>query len=277
MRFVYFTKLLQGLDLRGMAAFLKEAGLAGPDLAVRPGYPVHPDNVLAELPNAAKLFRDEGLVIGMVTAPTNLIDAGAKAARDLFEACGKAGVPAIKIGYFPYQGKFDAALAEARRRMAAFAELASRTGVRACYHTHSGNNIGNNAAGLRMLLQDLDPHHAGAFLDTGHVAINGGPIRMELDLVRQWLSLIAIKDMAWEPLPPTPVSGSERGAGGRGWRTHVVPAGKGIVKWDEFAKAVKELGYNGTVSLHGEYETKDLAERKTLAKQELDFLKKLLS
>src|SRR5512145_181560 len=101
MRFVYFTKLLQGLDLAGMIGFLKEAGLDGADLAVRPGYPVHPDNALSELPAAAKLFRNEGLVIGLVTAPTNLIDAGAKAARDLFEACGKAGVRAIKIGYFP--------------------------------------------------------------------------------------------------------------------------------------------------------------------------------
>jgi sugar phosphate isomerase/epimerase len=260
MRYVYFTKLLQGLDVRGMIAFLKEAGLDGADLAVRPGYPVHPENALAELPNAAKQFRDDGLVIGLVTAPTNLIDAGAKAARDLFDACGRAGVPAIKIGYFPYQSKFDAALAEGRRRLASFAELAAKTGVRACYHTHSGNYLGNNAAGLRMLLHDLDPHHVGAFLDTGHVAVNGGPIRMELDLLRQWLFLIAIKDMAWEETK----------------RTHVVPAGKGIVKWDEFAKGVKECNFNGTLSLHGEYETKDLAERRELAKYELHFLKKLL-
>src|SRR5262249_46366594 len=175
MRYVYFTKSLQSLDVAGLIAFLKETGLDGADLAVRPGYPVTPGNVTAELPKAAKAFSDEGLVIGLVTAPTNLTDPESKPAVAIFEACGKAGVAAVKIGYFPYQGKFDAALADAQKRMAGFAKLAQKTGVRACYHTHSGNNLGNNCASLRLLLQDLDPHHVGAFVDTGHTAVNGGP------------------------------------------------------------------------------------------------------
>ncbi len=263
MRYVYFTKMLQGLDVPGMIAFLKEAGLDGADLAVRPGYPVTPDNAAAELPKAAKAFRDEGLVLGLLTAPTNLTDPTSAAARAIFDAGAAAGVPAVKVGYFPYQSKFDSALAEARRRMAGFSRLAERTGVKACYHTHSGNMLGNNAAGLRLLLQDLDPHHVGAFIDTGHTAINGGPIRYELEIVRPWLSLLAIKDMAWE-----------KGKGG--WQVRVVPAGGGIVRWDEAGQGVRECKFNGTVSLHGEYETKDLAERKALARQELELLEKHL-
>jgi sugar phosphate isomerase/epimerase len=264
MQFVYFTKMLQGLDVAGMIAFLKEVGLDGADLAVRPGYPVTPDNAGAELPRAMKAFRDEGLAIGLVTAPTNLTDPDASASRTIFEACAKAGVPAVKIGYFPYRGKIEADLPDARQHLAGFAKLAARTGVRACYHTHSGANLGNNAAGLRLLLEDLDPHHVGAFVDTGHTAVNGGPIRMELDLVRPWLSLLAIKDMLWEK-------------GKDGWRYRVVPAGEGIVRWNEVGQAVKDVRFNGTVSLHGEYETKDLDERKALAKQELALLKKHLA
>lgn len=261
MRFVYFTKLLQGQDVPGILAFLKETGLDGADLAVRPGYPVTPDNAATELPKAAKAFRDAGLVIGLLTAPTNLTDADSAAARTIFEAAAAVGVPAVKIGYFPYQGKFDAELTEARRRLAGFAKLAQRTGVKACYHTHSGNELGNNAAGLRLLLHDLDPHHVGAFVDTGHTAINGGPIRYELAIVRPWLSLLAIKDMVWE-----------KGKGG--WQARVVPAGGGIVRWNDVGQGVKECKFNGTVSLHGEYETKDLDERKALARQELAFLRK---
>src|SRR5262249_40088284 len=139
-----------------------------------------------------------GLTVGLVSAPTSLIDPAGRLARTLFDAAGKAGVPALKIGYFPYRGDFDAAVTDARKRLAEFARLAERTRGRACYHTHSGANLGNNAAGLRLLLNDLDPHHIGAFVDTGHTAINGGPIRMELDLLKAWLSLLAIKDMAWE-------------------------------------------------------------------------------
>src|SRR5262249_47512993 len=108
MRYVYFTKTLESLDIKGLIAFFKEVGLDGADLAVRPKHPVNPDNVAAELPKAVKAFHDQGLVIGLVTAPVTLTDPDSALARKLFEACGKAGVPAIKLGYFPYKPKFDA-------------------------------------------------------------------------------------------------------------------------------------------------------------------------
>src|SRR5207245_2983794 len=74
MRFVYFTKTLQGLDVKGLVAFCKDVGLDGADLAVRPGYPVEPANAATALPAAAKAFRDAGLTVGLVTAPTDLTD-----------------------------------------------------------------------------------------------------------------------------------------------------------------------------------------------------------
>jgi sugar phosphate isomerase/epimerase len=264
MHYVYFTKTLQGLDIPGLLAFFREVGLNGADLAVRPGYPVHPDNVTTELPRAARLFKEENRIIGLVTAPTGMIDADSKQAQSLFDACGRSGVPAIKIGYFGYKGRFDADLADARKRLAGFARLAAKTGVKACYHTHSGTFIGNNGAGLRLLLQDLDPHHVGVFADTGHLAVNGGPIRMELEMIRPWLSLVAIKDMAWQKTA-------------KGWTHHVAPAGDGIVRWDEVAQGLKDCGFRGTISLHGEYEAKDFAERKELARRELEYLKKRLA
>jgi sugar phosphate isomerase/epimerase len=261
MRYVYFTKLLKELDVKGLVAFCKECGLDGVDLAVRPEYPVNPDNAATALPEAARAFRDAGLTIGLVTLATNLNDPASKTAVALFEACAKAEVPAVKIGYFPYKAPFDEALKEARSRLTGFAKLAERTKVKACCHTHSGNYVGNNAASLRLLLHDLDPHHVGAFVDTGHTAVNGGPIRMELDLVRSWLTLVAIKDMLWE---------KDKG----GWKYSVVPAGHGIVRWADVAAGLKETKFNGTVSLHGEYETASLDERRKLAKEELALLKK---
>jgi sugar phosphate isomerase/epimerase len=261
MRYVYFTKTLQKLDLAGLIDFCKDTGLEGFDLAVRPGYPVTPDNAGKELPAAKKRFADAGLIVGLVTAPTTLTDPEGKQAAALFDACAKADVPAVKIGYFPYRAPFDKCLADARKKLAGFAKLAEKTKVKACYHTHSGAMLGNNAAGIRLLMQDLDPHHVGAFFDTGHTAINGGPARMELDLVRIWLSLVAIKDMVWAK-------------GKKGWTASVAPVGDGIVRWNEVAQGLKDCKYAGTISLHGEYEAKDLDERKKLAKAELAALKK---
>lgn len=261
MRYVYFTKMLRELDVAGLIDFCKETGLEGFDLAVRPGYPVTPANAAKELPAAAKKFKDAGLVIGLVTASTDLIDPEGKQAVALFDACAKSGVPAVKVGYFPYRAPFETSLRDGRKRMAGFAKLAEKTKVKACYHTHSGANLGNNAAGARLLMQDLDPHHVGVFFDTGHTAVNGGPVRMELDMVRSWLSLVAIKDAVWQKQKD-------------GWRWDVVPVGDGMVRWGDVAKGLKECRYSGTISLHGEYHTKDLAERKKLAKAELDALKK---
>jgi hypothetical protein len=39
---------------------------------------------------------------------------------------------------------------------------------------------------------------------------------------------------------------------------------------------LRDCRFNGTISLHGEYESKDLAERRRLAGQELALLKKVL-
>ena len=60
--------------------------IPGADMAVRPNYPVTPDNALTELPKAAKAFRDEGLFIGLVSTPTNLNDPDSAAAQMIFEA-----------------------------------------------------------------------------------------------------------------------------------------------------------------------------------------------
>src|SRR5690349_255007 len=68
MRFVYFTKTLHKLSLKELVSFCKEVGLDGVDLTVRPGHPVTPDNALTALPEAARLFKDAGLVVGLVTA-----------------------------------------------------------------------------------------------------------------------------------------------------------------------------------------------------------------
>jgi sugar phosphate isomerase/epimerase len=263
MRYVYFSKFLRELDLKGMARFCADIGLDGIDLTVRPGYPVTPDNAKAALSDAVKLFRDQGLVVGLVSAPTDMADPDGSVARSVFEAAGKAGVAAVKPGYSLYEPPFDACLKEARRRLAGFARLAEKSGVRVCYHTHSGPILGNNCASLRMLLEDSDPHHVGAYVDTGHTAVNGGPIGMELDTVRPWLSLIAIKDMAWEKHKD-------------GWTHQVVPAGQGIVRWDDVAAAVRQVKFSGTVSLHGEYVARDLEERRRLAREELALLKKVL-
>jgi sugar phosphate isomerase/epimerase len=206
-------------------------------------------------------MKQNKLDIPLVSAPTSLVDAESKDAKSLFEACALAGVPMIKIGYFTYKGSFNDDLQSARKKLQGFAKLAQQTKVKVVCHTHSGANIGNNAVSLKELLTDFDPHHVGAFADTGHLAVNGGPIKMELEILRPWLSIIAIKDILWEQAKGD-------------WAFKVMPAGSGIVRWNDVSKGIKDAKFQGTIVLHGEYEAASLPNRKDLAKKELAFLKK---
>lgn len=261
MQYIYFTKTLKDLAPSALVEFCKETGVDGLDLAVRPGYPIEPANVLLELPKFAAIMKQNKLDIPLVSAPTSLVDAESKEAKSLFEACALAGVPMIKIGYFTYKGNFTDDLQAARKKLQGFSKLAQQTKVKVVYHTHSGANIGNNAVSLKELLTDFDPHHVGAFADTGHLAVNGGPIKMELEILRSWLSIIAIKDILWEQAKGD-------------WAFKVMPAGSGIVRWNDASKGIKDAKFQGTIVLHGEYEAASLPNRKELAKKELAFLKK---
>jgi sugar phosphate isomerase/epimerase len=260
MQYIYFTKTLKDLAPSALVEFCKETGVDGLDLAVRPGYPIEPANVLLELPKFAAIMKQNKLDIPLVSAPTSLVDAESKEAKSLFEACALAGVPMIKFGYFTYKGNFSDDLQAARKKLQGFSKLAQQTKVKAVYHTHSGTNIGNNAVSLKELLTDFDPHHVGAFADTGHLAVNGGPIKMELEILRPWLSIIAIKDILWEQAKGD-------------WAFKVIPAGSGIVRWNDVSKGIKDAKFQGTIVLHGEYEAASLPNRKDLAKKELAFLK----
>ena len=57
MQFIYFTKTLKELAPLALVEFCKETGVDGLDLVVRPGYPIEPGNVLAELPKFAAIMK----------------------------------------------------------------------------------------------------------------------------------------------------------------------------------------------------------------------------
>lgn len=240
MRFVYFTKSMPAFLAEDWSAWCLEYRIDGLDMAVRSGFPVNPDNVGNTLPKWADILAKNKLHIALVTAPTDLTNPEDKRARNIFRACKNAGVPAIKIGYFGFLGSYTEEMVKARVALGGFAELAKETGVKALYHTHSGGYLGNNAACQRLIFEGIDPHYLGSFLDTGHLALGGGPFAMELELVKPWFSCLAIKDIEWFKEGST-------------WMNKVVPVGSGIVRWAEVGKALKKNGFDGSISLHGEY------------------------
>lgn len=258
MKLVYFTKPLAGGSIEETIEFARQVGANGLDLAVRPGHPVNPDNVSRALPEAAARCRDAGLALPMVTLATDFINPADPLTEAVAAACAQAGVPLIKIGYFPYQGNYRAGVDDCRRTLSGFALIAALHEVTFLCHTHSGRYYGSNCEALSLLLADTDPRQIAAYVDAGHQALNGGPFDLGLELVQSHMAAIAVKDAAWVK-------------GDKTWQRTFVPAGEGLVDWFLVFEAAAKLGFHGPVSVHSEYPYASLDDLRRIVSAELRY------
>ena len=249
MQLVRFTKFWEDLSVRQLGERARELGYDGLDLAVRDGHPINIDNVTDELPGAVRAWRELGVDCSMISSSTDLIDPDAADAVTLFEAAAAAGVPRIKMGYFKFTpgDSFEELWSMARRRLDGFERLSRRTGVQTMYHTHSGQCLGSNCAGMRHLLQDNDPQQVGAYVDLGHLAINGEDVQIGLAMLRDRLSAIGGKDARHFP--------DERPDRRARFADGFVLLGQGAAEWPEAIELLKAWGFSGPITIHTEYTT----------------------
>ena len=256
---VVFTKHLRGWELEELAGALASAGADGADLCVRPGYPVEPETVAKTLPEAVRVFEARGLVIPLVTLPGDFTDPAHPAAGTIWKVCGECGVRHVKIGYwFVEEGGYWATVERCRRRLAEFEELSAACGVTTLVHTHSMETMGLNAAGAMNLVRGFDPRRIGVFPDTGHLSVVGEPLNMALDIVRDHLAALAVKDFVKVR--------TEKEVRTR-WETKVVPLGEGFVDFDVLSETLEKLAFSGPISLHSEY---DMSVPEVLARTKKD-------
>jgi sugar phosphate isomerase/epimerase len=241
MPYIVFTKHLKELSIEQLIDAMKAIDADGVDLCVRLGYPVNPDNAAEALPKAAEAFRAAGLSIPMVTAPTDLTNVSAPYAEGLFRACGEAGVKLLKPGYWsaPSGGYWDA-VGRMKADVRAFAGLGRRYGVKPCLHTHSGSNMGLNAAALMHVLRDFEPEEVGAYLDVGHLAVCGEPPALAFAMAAEWLAVVGIKDM-------------DRVRTDKGTQTRTVAMGEGFVDWPQVMAWLVEHNFRGPLTFHCEF------------------------
>ena len=249
MQLVRFTKFWEDLSVHQLGERARELGYDGLDLAVRDGHPINIDNVTDELPGAVRAWRELGVDCSMISSSTDLIDPDAADAVTLFEAAAAAGVPRIKMGYFKFTpgDSFEELWSLARRRLDGFERLSRRTGVQTMYHTHSGQFLGSNCAGMRHLLQDYDPRQVGAYVDLGHLAINGEDVQIGLAMLRDRLSAIGGKDARHFP--------DERPDRRARFADGFVLLGQGAAEWPEAIALLKAWGFSGPITIHTEYTT----------------------
>lgn len=269
MKKIMFTKHLEGLDVAGIIKGLKAATVEGADLCVRPGYPVNPENITKALPEAAKAFADEGLVIPLVTAPGDFTRPDIDYAEAFYGACGEAGVGHIKLGYWhwtPEMHYWDQ-LDEVRGFMEGFEKLSAKTGVKTVVHNHSGKSMGLNSCAAMNVVKGFDPAHVGIFTDPGHLSLCGEPIEMAVDIVRDYLSVFAFKDL----IKYRPQGRKDQGTR----KTGVVRLGTGFGDWPALVKTLKAIDFQGPVSFHSEYSGEDVETVTDLCRIDVRFINSL--
>lgn len=246
MQLVLNSKFFNTLPIAELGAKAMELGYDGIDVCVRPGHPVTPENALTELPKAVGLWQSRGLCCPMATAPVTFVDPMTEEAERMYAGCAAAGVPRLKLGFFRFNDGDDywQRVDESRRALEKFAQLSEQHGVQTVYQVHSGQCLGSNCAGVMHLLRGFDPKWLGAYPDTGHMLLDGEDDAMGLAMIRDYLSIVAIKDAAYVAQPP----GSEPAQ-----LPCFVPVGKGAVNWRRALGALKRLGYDGAFSVHTEY------------------------
>jgi sugar phosphate isomerase/epimerase len=247
MKLVMFSKHLQELPLPKVADTLLDLGLQGVDLTVRPGGHIEPAEVETKLPQALEVFSDKGLDIGMLT--TAILDAREPHAEAIFATAAECGIGALKLGYYlcEHFGSFWSDFSRTMVQLDGLEGLAADYGVSANLHIHCGPFVTATAQTVSMLLEDRDPRYVGAFVDSGHMAIEGGygGWVQGLDMLAGRINLVALKAMGWTPGedPGTPA-----------WRLMMVPLRQGIIDIKLFLRHAKASGFDGTVTFHSEYQ-----------------------
>lgn len=274
MQLLMFSKMLglHGLDVKEAGKRIKELGFDGVDLTVRPGGHVLPERVKEDLPRAVETLERMGLSVPMIT--TAITDATEPYAVDIFRTAHFCGVKYIKLGYWPYRefGTLFSLMQRVKALLPALEALARETAITAALHIHSGKFLTANPAVVWWLLQGHDPDFLGAYIDPGHMVIEGGSNgwMQGMDLLSSWIRIVAVKDFGWE-------AGEDPQTGEPRWRLLHLPLKKGMVPWREVFRLLRSMGFDGPVSLHSEYEGLSLEALLAQTKEDLEYVRSILA
>lgn len=237
-----FSKHLQFLNYNDMSSFAAEIGFDGIDLTVRPKGHVLPENVNRDLPLAVKAIQDSGLEHGLMT--TSVLDAQDLLHQNILRTASQLGIDHYRTGWLSYsQEKPILEQLEAyKRQFATLEQLNKQLGIKGSYQNHFGKHVGAAIWDTYELLKNCTSDHMGAQYDIRHaVAEAGGSWELGLQLIKDHINTIAIKDFKW---------GQKKGV----WKPINTPLGQGMVDFKRYFSLLKKYHINVPVSLHLEYD-----------------------
>jgi sugar phosphate isomerase/epimerase len=245
-RISIFSKHLHWLDYNEMAAVSADMGFDGLDLTVRPGGHVLPERVEEDLPKAMEAVRKRGLNIYMIT--TGINDAGDPLSEKILKTAASLGIHHYRMGYMHYSDAISVEenITSIQLRLSKLAELNSKYSVSGEYQNHSGIAaegiyFGASVWDLAAALKSINSKWLGSQYDIFHATVEGANAwPVGLKLIFPYVRSIDIKDYIWLKKDGK-------------WSSETVPLGEGMVNYKKYLGLLKQLNFNGPLSLHYEY------------------------
>ena len=235
--YTVFTKSWREKSLGELGAHVRNLGFTGVELPVRPGFQVEPANVERDLPEAARILREQGVKIGTLAGPTD---------ERTIAACAAAGVPIIRICLkIDQKAGYMAEEARIQREFEAKVPVLERYGVAIGVQNHCGFQV-NNAMGVRHLIEKYDPRQVCAVLDQAHCGLNGEPPEFAIDMVWPYLKVVNLKSAYWRRMNGPDAEWAE-------WKVHWTTGRHGLAYWPRVAGELKRRGFSGDICLTAEY------------------------
>jgi len=261
MRWVLFSKLFPGADVDELAEKVRATGFDAIELPVRPGYQCPPQEASERLVPTVERLRGLGIEVPIVTAP--VVESTDPLTQTIYEACGRAGVQYLRPDYWRVEGgQYWDAFHRAKRQVKGLEQLSQRTGVKTALHIHSGKFLTSTCATTHRLVEECDPQHVGIYLSPPHMARGGEDVEMGLGIGGEHRCLVDHKNFAWE-----------RGGGG-GHRAGV-SSWEGLVDWRRVIELLRQVGYDGLISFHPEYD--DDAHAADLVAKDREYVSELIA
>lgn len=234
-----FSKYLQFLDYKKLAATCREIGLDGIDLTVREGGHVLPKNVGRDLPAAVEAARAEGIDVSMIS--TTLLSGDDPDARPILKTASKLGIRYFRISghQYDHDGEVLPQIARFTEEVRSLVRIGEEFNMIAGFHNHSGMyNFGAPVWDLHRMYEAIGSPNLGANFDIGHAMVEGGfgDWQITARLIAPHTKMMAVKDFVWVKNEPK-------------W----VPLGEGIVPTAAFFKIMRAAGFAGPISMHFEY------------------------
>lgn len=256
-KYSVFTKPWKDLTIEQLGEKIKGYGFDGIEFPLREGFQVEPINAEKGLYDLKNRLSSYGLDIYSVASTPK---------ENIFAGCQNASIPIIRI-MAPIGG--DSYIKEEARilkELEGMIPLCEKYGVKLGLQNHCGKFI-NNSMGLRRILEKLDSKWICAVWDAAHNALNGEPPAFGIDIVKEYLCMVNLKNAYWQR-----VNGPE--AEYARYKAYFTDGRNGLAPWPDIVEILNTMDFDGVICLTAEYSCQD-ADR--LIVKDFEFLKDLVS